>query len=111
MLAKERYDEEAKKGVPENERFHGISLRPGTLSADKAGGVLIGKITSRGQIPRATVAEAVAAVLETDGARGWIDLLGGDEEVGAAVKRIVKEGVDSVDDEDFESMKENVAKL
>lgn len=111
VLAKERYDEEAKKGIAEKDRFHGISLRPGTLSSEKAGGVLMGKITSQGKVSRATVAETLAAVLETEGARGWIDFLDGDEDVGTAVKRVVKEGIDSVDGEDFEGMRERVAKL
>jgi hypothetical protein len=111
VLAKERYDEEAKKGIVEKDRFHGISLRPGTLSSEKAGGVLMGKITSQGKVSRATVAEALAALLETEGARGWIDFLDGDEDVSAAVKRVVKEGIDSVDGEDFEGMRERVAKL
>ncbi|KAF2645598.1 hypothetical protein P280DRAFT_390022 [Massarina eburnea CBS 473.64] len=111
VLAKERFDDEAKKGIPENERFHGISLRPGTLSTEKAGGVLMGKITSRGNVSRATVAEAVATVLETKGAKGWIDFIDGDEKVGEAVQRVVKEGIDSVDGEDLEVMKANIAKL
>ncbi|KAF2871763.1 hypothetical protein BDV95DRAFT_572751 [Massariosphaeria phaeospora] len=111
VLSKERFDAEAKKGVPENERFHGISLRPGALTSAKAGGVKMGKITCRGSVSRETVAQAIAAVLETDGARGWIDMLDGDDDVGAAVKKVVKDGVDSVEDEDFEGMKERAAKL
>jgi len=111
VLAKERYDEEAKKGVAEKDRFHGISLRPGTLTSEKAGGVLLGKVTCQGKVSRATVAETLVAVLETEGAKGWIDFLDGEEEVGAAVKRVVKDGGDSVDEEDFEGMKERVAKL
>lgn len=111
VLAKERFDEEAKKGVLESERFAGISLRPGTLSDEKAGGIIIGKIGSQGKISRATVAEAIRAVLETEDARGWIDLLDGQEDVSEGVKRVVKDGVDSVEDEDFEEMKKNAAKL
>lgn len=111
VLAKERYEEEAKKGVPEAERFAGISLRPGTLSDEKAGGIKIGKIESKGKISRATVAEAIAAVLETDGARGWIDMLDGDKDVKEEVKRVVSEGFDSVEGEDFEEQKQNAAKF
>jgi hypothetical protein len=111
VLAKERFDDEAKKGIPENERFHGISLRPGTLTTEKAGGVLMGKITSRGNVSRTTVAETLVAVLETEGSRGYIDFLDGDEDVSAAVKRIAKEGVDCVDGEDFEDMKLKAAKF
>jgi hypothetical protein len=111
VFAKERYEEEAKKGVPETERFAGISLRPGTLSDEKAGGIKIGKIESKGQISRATVAEAIASVLETDGARGWIDMLDGDKDVKEEVKRIVSEGFDSVEGEDLEEQKQNAAKF
>jgi hypothetical protein len=111
VLAKERFDDETKKGVPENERFAGISLRPGSLSDEKAGGIKIGKIESKGQISRATVAEAIVAVLETDGARGWIDILDGDKDVKDEVKKIVSEGFDSVEGEDLEEQKQNVAKL
>jgi hypothetical protein len=111
VLAKERYEEEAKKGVPEAERFAGIDLRPGTLSDEKAGGIKIGRIESKGKISRATVAEAIAAVLETDGARGWIDMLDGDKDVKEEVKRIVSEGFDSVEGEDLEEQKQNAAKF
>jgi hypothetical protein len=111
VLAKERYDDEAKKGIPENERFCGISLRPGTLTMDKPGGVIMGKITCRGQIPRGTVAEAIAIVLGTDGARGWFDMLEGEEDVESAVKRVVKNGEDAVEGEDWKNMEERVAKL
>ena len=38
-------------------------------------------------------------------------MLDGDEDVGEAVRRCVKDGVDCVQDEDFEGMKERVAKL
>ncbi|KAF1995330.1 hypothetical protein P154DRAFT_580900 [Amniculicola lignicola CBS 123094] len=44
VLTKEIYDDEAKGGVPEKDRFHGISLRPGALTSETAGGVLVGKI-------------------------------------------------------------------
>lgn len=111
VLAKERFDEEAKKGIPENERFAGISLRPGTLTDQPAGGVTVGKINSRGDTNRATVAETVASILGTEGARGWIDVLDGDEDVNVGVKRLVKEGIDNVEGEDFEDQKERASKL
>jgi hypothetical protein len=111
VLAKERFDAEAKKGVPENERFAGISLRPGTLTVEPAGGITIGKISSRGNTSRATVAETIIEVLVTDGARGWIDFLDGDEDVGVAVKRLVKEGIDSVEGEEFEDQKKRASEL
>ena len=111
MLAKERFDEEAKKGVSEHERFAGISLRPGTLTEKPAGGVTVGRISARGDTSRATVAESIVAVLANDGARGWIDVLDGEENVDAAVKRIISEGIDNVEGEDFEDQKERASKL
>ena len=111
VLAKERFDEEAKKGVPENERFAGISLRPGTLTEEPAGNVKVGRISNRGYTSRATVAESIVAVLGTEGARGWIDVMDGEENVEAAVKRLVKEGIDAVEGEDFEEQKERASKL
>ena len=111
MLAKERFDEEAKKGIPENERFAGISLRPGTLTDKPAGGVTVGRVNSRGDTSRATVAETVVAVLATEGARGWIDVLDGDENASAGVKRLVEIGIDNVEGEDLEDQKERASKL
>lgn len=111
VLAKERYDEEEKKGVPVNERFGGISLRPGTLTDEKAGGVKVGKIGVGGKTSRATTAEAIVAALDTAGAKGWIDVVDGDENAGAAIQKLTKEGVDAADEEDLETMKENIAKL
>ncbi|KAF2815418.1 uncharacterized protein BDZ99DRAFT_459289 [Mytilinidion resinicola] len=104
--AKLRYDEEAKKGVEEGKRFHGISLRPGQLTDEPAGGVTIGKVPSRGTTSRASVAEVVAKVLETPGAKGWLDVLDGDDSVDAAVEKAVKEGIDSVEGEDLAAQKE-----
>lgn len=111
VLAKERYDAEVKQGIKEGDRFSGISLRPGTLSMEKAGGVKIGKITCQGSVSRETVAKTIVSVLETEGARGWLDMLDGEEDVDDAVKKFVREGEDSVDGEDWQGMKERAAKL
>jgi hypothetical protein len=73
--------------------------------------VKLGKIRSEGKVSREAVAEAVVAVLGTEGAKGWIDMLDGPDNVEEAVKKLVKEGVDSVEDEDFEAMKERASKL
>lgn len=110
MLGKQRVDEEAAKGVPEQERFSAISFRPGTLTEKAAGGVRLGHGPSRGDSSREGVAKTVVEVL-AKGAKGWIDMLDGEEEIGAAVDKLVKEGVDSVDEEDFEAMKERAAKF
>ena len=111
IFSKERNDQEAKNSVPVKQRFSGISLRPGTLTDEKAGGVKVGKIGVGGKTSRATVAEAIVAALETEGAKGWIDVIDGVEDVGTAIQRLANQGVDSVDEEDLETMKENIASL
>ncbi|OCK83698.1 hypothetical protein K432DRAFT_321863 [Lepidopterella palustris CBS 459.81] len=108
VLAKDRYDEEVKKGVEEAKRFCGIDLRPGRLTDDKAGNVALGKIRCMGEVPRASVAEVALKLLETQGARGWFDLLDGEEEIEQAVKKCVSQGVDCVDGEDFGEMRKRV---
>ncbi|KAF2855606.1 hypothetical protein T440DRAFT_495362 [Plenodomus tracheiphilus IPT5] len=107
VLAKQRVEEEGKSGVPAGDRFCGISLRPGILTDGEAGGVKVGKIGTGGKTARATVAESVVAVLETEGARGWIDVVDGEDEVKGAIERVVREGVDAVDEEDWERMVRN----
>jgi len=107
VLARKRWEEEEKKGLPSGERFCGVSLRPGTLTDGAPGGVSVGKIGTGGKVSRATVAESVVAVLETEGARGWIDLVDGEEGVKKAIERVVREGVDSVDEENVEKMEKN----
>lgn len=111
VLSKERFDEEAKKSLATNERFSGISLRPGTLTDEKAGGVKVGKLGVGGKTSRATVATAIVAALETEGANGWIDVIDGDEEVGTAIQKLTAEAIDTVEEEDVDAMKQNVAKL
>jgi len=106
--AKARYDEEAKKGVEEKKRFQGISLRPGQLTDEPVGGVSIGKTPSRGKTSRASVAEVAAKLLEVEGARGWVDVLDGDEPIGPAVEKFVGSGFDSVEGEDLAALKERV---
>jgi hypothetical protein len=96
--------------VPSNERFSAISLRPGTLTDEKAGGVKVGKVGVGGKTSRATTAHAIVAALETDGAKGWIDVLDGDEDAADAIRKLTEHGVDAVDEEDMDLMKENAAK-
>ena len=108
VLAQRRYEEDVKKGVKETARFCGISLRPGFLTNEKAGKVALGRIRAQGQVPRASVAEAAVKLLEVEGAKGWFDLLDGEEEVGDAVERCVKQGIDCIDGEDIEEMKRRV---
>jgi hypothetical protein len=111
VLSKERVDGEVEKGVEKSDRFCGISLRPGTLTDGEAGGVKVGKIGVGGNTSRATTARAIVAALETEGARGWIDVIDGDEDAHKAIKSLTEQGVDSVDEEDLETMKANIAKL
>lgn len=92
--------------------FGWISLRPGMLTDDaETGKVDFGKTKARGGVTRADVAEVGARLLEKDGVSGWFDLLGGEEDVGAAVERVLKDKVDSIEGEDLEEMKKSAAKL
>lgn len=93
------YEESARRGRD----FVGINLRPGTLTADPAGGVELGKTgTSRGKSSREGVARVAAELLAVEGIRNsWVDMLDGQEEVGAAVERVVREGIDAAEGEDI----------
>ena len=108
VLAKDRLAKEEKEGVEEKDRFCGVSLRPGTLTEEPAGKVGLGRVEARGKTSRATVAETVVKVLETDGVRGWVDVVDGEEEIGDAVERYLKEGLDAVEGEDLEDMRKRV---
>lgn len=57
---------------------------------------------------RADVADVAARLLETD-AKGWFDLLEGDEPVQAAVDRVVRDKVDCVEGESLKEMEKNIA--
>jgi NAD(P)H-binding len=97
---------EQKKG------FGYIVLRPGALTDEKETGKIdFGKTKGRGSVTRGDVAEVAVRLLEKEGVRGWFDLLGGNEETGAAVERVLKEGVNSIEGEDLEVMKKDVAPL
>lgn len=93
------YQESAKRGPD----FVGINLRPGTLTEDPARGVELGKTkTSRGSSSREAVAQVAAALLEAQGIKNsWVDMLDGQEEVTAAVERVVKEGIDAAEGEEI----------
>jgi nucleoside-diphosphate-sugar epimerase len=93
----------------EKEGFGYIVLRPGGLSDEpESGKVQFGKTTARGLVSRADVADVAVRLLEKEGVRGWFDLLGGEEEVGSAVERVLREGIDSVEGEDLGVMKANI---
>ncbi|PQE10364.1 hypothetical protein CJF32_00000887 [Rutstroemia sp. NJR-2017a WRK4] len=85
-----------------------ISLRPGQLSdEEETGKVSLGRTAARGAVPRGDVAEVGVRLLEREGVSGWFDLLGGEEEVGKAVERVLSEGVDCREGEDLDSVKES----
>lgn len=104
VLGEERVKKDGK------DKFSYIVLRPGALTDDKETGLVsLGKTSARGQVTRGDVADVAARLLETEGANGWFDLLGGKEPVGEAVARVVKNGVNSMEGEDIEVMKKNMA--
>lgn len=81
--------------------FAAINLRPGTLTTEPVGRVELGRTAgSSGGVSRANVATVAALLLEADGTKNsWLDLLDGEEEPEAAVKRVVSEGVDAAEGE------------
>ncbi|KAG8623410.1 hypothetical protein KVT40_008386 [Elsinoe batatas] len=85
--------------------FQMINLRPGTLTDGEATGkVRLGKTGSRGEVSRGDVAVVADEMLGREDVRGWFDLLGGEEEVGSAVERVVREGWDGVEGEDLDGL-------
>jgi len=106
VLAVEGMEREKRDG------FGWISLRPGMLTDnEETGKISFGKTKARGEVTRADVAEVGVRLLEKDGVSGWFDLLGGEEEVDAAVERVLKDKVDCMEGEDLEEMKKSAAKL
>ncbi|KIL92631.1 hypothetical protein FAVG1_03811 [Fusarium avenaceum] len=101
--AKVEADEVLYKVSKQSSTLAGIDLRPGTLTDEPATKVEFGKtkhISSSGGISREAVAEVASHLLAADGVKnGWYDLLDGDEEIPAAVDRVVREGVDAAEGE------------
>jgi nucleoside-diphosphate-sugar epimerase len=94
----------------ERKGFQYIILRPGGLTDGEATGrVALGKTKGYGQVRRADVADVAARLLEAPGAKGWFDLLEGEEEVGEAVERVVRDRVDCRDGESLEEMEKDIA--
>ncbi|KAL8852558.1 MAG: hypothetical protein Q9221_002554 [Calogaya cf. arnoldii] len=86
------------------EDLHAIVLRPGYLTDEEANGkISLGKIKARGKIGRGDVAATAAQLLDSE-ARGWLDLLEGEEAVTDAVERVIRDKVDCVEGEDVDSM-------
>ncbi|KAK1230910.1 hypothetical protein PQX77_005988 [Marasmius sp. AFHP31] len=85
-------------------KWQDICLRPGTLSDDPAKGkVDLGRAKAYGKVPRDDVAAVAVELLEqsddeSKNAGGlWIDLIAGDEPIGEAVGRVLKEKITSRD--------------
>ncbi|OAQ68727.1 NAD dependent epimerase/dehydratase [Pochonia chlamydosporia 170] len=81
----------------------GICLRPGTLTEEPAGKVELGKTAHvKGNASRASVAATADALLAVDGIKNtWLDLLDGNDDVEAAVKKCVQDGVDAAEGEEI----------
>ncbi|KIY64432.1 NAD(P)-binding protein [Cylindrobasidium torrendii FP15055 ss-10] len=82
-----------------------VILRPGWLAErEGTGKVHLGKTKGVGDVPREDVAETAARLLEAvqNGWKGgWVDLLAGDNEIGAEVERVVSSGETSIDGENI----------
>lgn len=76
----------------------GIGLRPATLTSEPAGKVALGadNVPIKGQVSREAVAKTADALLAAEGVKNsWLDLVDGDEEIEAAVQRVVRDNVDA----------------
>ncbi|RMZ91709.1 hypothetical protein DV736_g1036, partial [Chaetothyriales sp. CBS 134916] len=82
--------------------FQDINLRPGTLTDEAAGKVVIGRTSARGKTSRATTAAVAAALLSRDHTRGWYDVFDGDEDIDQAIDALVKEKFDGIEGEDLD---------
>ncbi|KAI0595552.1 NAD dependent epimerase/dehydratase [Biscogniauxia sp. FL1348] len=91
--------EESKK----RKDFAAICLRPGALTMEPVGKVSLGKTpNASGTSSRASVANLTALLLENPNVKScWLDMLDGDEDPEAAVKRCVAEGVDCAEGEPY----------
>jgi hypothetical protein len=96
---------------PGGNEFAAIDLRPGGLTTEPAGPVQLGKTAARGKSSRASVAEVTVGLLDSGYKGGWVDMLDGDETIAAAVQRVTKEGVDAIDGEDVEAMRDLFEKV
>lgn len=66
--------------------------------------MVLGKTKAGGTVGRRDVARVTVDLLENAETGAWLDLLQGDEEVGDAVMRVVKEGVDCIEGEDVQAI-------
>ncbi|PGH05670.1 hypothetical protein GX51_02830 [Blastomyces parvus] len=102
----------AREGGVKRKRFQAILLRPGPLmDAPATWKVELGKpkeVVLEGGVPANVSREDVAIVadrlLARDDTRGWLDLLGGEDEIDEAVEAVVRDRVDAVEGEDVDKM-------
>lgn len=82
-------------------------MRPGTLSDEgETGKISLGKTRGQGSVTRGDVAECAVRLLGDEGVRsGYFDLLNGEGEIGEEVERVVREGVDCREGEEFEDLR------
>ncbi|KHJ36195.1 putative nad dependent epimerase dehydratase family protein [Erysiphe necator] len=93
----------------ERDGFDYISLRPGRLTDEpETGKVSLGKTRVKGGVSRADVAEVGAQLLDHDNARGWFDVIDGNVNIKRAVEEAVRGGIDSIEGEDINVMKQIV---
>ncbi|KAI1821131.1 NAD dependent epimerase/dehydratase [Xylaria intraflava] len=92
--------EESKKRPDD---FAAICLRPGLLTLEPVGGVMLGKTpVNSGTSSRASVAYLTALLLDHPRVKScWLDMLDGEEAPEAAVNRCVEDGVDCVEGEPY----------
>lgn len=97
IAADEILYETSKKG----KTLVGINLRPGTLTEEKAGKVELGKTEHiKGNVSRESVAQVADALLAAKEVKNvWIDLVDGNEDIPAAVDRVLEEGVNAAEGE------------
>jgi hypothetical protein len=98
LAADEELYRVAKKRGPD---FAAIDLRPGSLTTEPARGVDLG-INKNLDVnsSREAVAQVMDELLATDGLKtSWLDFADGDESVEDAVKRVVRDGVNAIEDE------------
>lgn len=85
--------------------FQSVVLRPGRLVDGVAERrVSLGRTEGVGSVRREDVAVVADLVLGRGDVNGWVDLVGGEEDVEDAVERVARDGVDAVVGEDVERM-------
>jgi hypothetical protein len=85
--------------------FQSITLRPGNLADEPGTGkVAMGKITTRGKVPREDVAIVADRLLARDDTDGWFDLLGGNEPIDEAIDRVVRDKENAIEGEDVDGI-------